>query len=184
MSTVPLFTVILSSSLPKKKMDLVIGLITCVEQVCCLSLRVSVSLSLSLRLSLSLCLSVSLSQTHLHVTVAMEAPPIRKKSTRYSAIRIGCSAAGRSAALDPRALKYVSVCSQLHADCTAHSLPPSSPSRAVAWCLHRLIFHKSQRQTVSRPRHIASFSPFPRLPLPLLVSTHFRCNFLRACIAR
>ena len=71
----------------KKKKDLVIGLITCVEQVCCLSLCVSVSLSLSLRLSLSLCLSVSLSlclsvslsQTQLHVTVAMEAPPIRKK---------------------------------------------------------------------------------------------------------
>ena len=42
------------------------------------------------------------------------------------------------------------------------------------------IFHKSHRPTVSRPCHIASFSPLPQLLLPPLVSTHFRCNVLRS----
>ena len=42
--------------------------------------------------------------------------------------------------------------------------------------LHRPIFQKSQRPTVSRPCHTASFSPFFELLLPLLVSTHFRCK--------
>ena len=50
-----------------------------------------------------------LCHTNLHMSVAMGAPPNRKMHSQLSQLQ-GCSAAGRSAALGPSALKYVSAC--------------------------------------------------------------------------
>ena len=86
------------------------------------------------RFASSLCLC--LCQTNLHMRVARQTPPNRKNDAHStSAITKGGSAAGRSAALDPSALKHVSACA---VSSTRSPLgPPSSDSVWAALSVRR-----------------------------------------------
>ena len=88
--------------------------------------------------------------------------------------------ASRSAALDPSDRMYVSACavSTTRSSWVLH--------RPTACGLHprRPVFHKPRTPMIARPYPNASFSPLLQRVQPPLVSTHFRCNVLRAGIAR
>ena len=140
-------------------------------------------MSVCVRVCLSVCLSLSLCQTNLHMRVALQAPPNKQNCAR-SALPAAEEAQQQVAPqLWIPALASVwsacAVCSArsswvLHRPtaCGLHcpfAAAVATKSRST-WCLRRL-FHKS---------HDASFSPLLQRLQPLLVLTHFRCNFLRA----
>ena len=160
--------------------------------------KASSSFFFQLSLSLSLFLSLCLCQTNLHMRVARQTPPNRQELCKlHSASSREGSAASRSAALDPSARKFVSACAVnstrsswvLHRPtaCGLHCPFAAAFATKVTQQLGAFAFQSSKSvedQRPQRPYHNASFSPLPQRLQPLLVSTHFRCNFLRAGIVR
>ena len=128
------------------------------------------------------------------MTVAMEAPPNRKKqsTSKQKKARTTLSAAEdaqhweaprpwipalagmrllvQSASLAPAGSSIV----RLRAGCTALSPPPLSPQQLVSFAAQSSMSHKDQR---SHGRAISlRFLLIPQLLQPHLVSMHFRCN--------
>ena len=128
-----------------------------------------------------------------HMCVAMQAPRNKQNCTRSTLP--AAEQAQQHVALQLWIPALPCVCLLVQ---SAALSPPSSDSVWAALSVCRRRCHQITQQLGaftaqssisledqrSHGRSTASFSPLPRLPLPPLVSTHFRCNVLHVGIAR